>query len=142
MGGKALLLSVFILFVLPGCGGDSSEEAAPPGDVSAPSTQKVDLAHLVAPDCSLEKFRAGLGGLVARDTALLDQRLREVIAAREDELGRKTVEIQRLPTDALIVDEDARALKDGFQQGKSDLELLKKKLLVLAILRLKESPAK
>ena len=129
---KALFIGFFFLSILPGCGGDSGGQAAVPVDaVSQSGAQPADLAALLKVDCSLEKFRAGLGALAAGDLRLLEQSLEEAIAGTEAEVGRQTVEMQRLSADAGL-GSAARALRDARKARSRELVLLKNKRLIVA----------
>ena len=129
---KALFIGFFFLSILPGCGGDSGGQAAVPTDgVSQPEAQPAGLASLLKVDCSLEKFRAGLGTLAAGDLRLLEQSLEEAIAGTEAEVGRQTVEMQRLSADAGL-GSAARALRDARKARSRELVLLKNKRLIVA----------
>ena len=126
---KALFIGFFFLSILPGCGGDSGGQAAVPVDgVSQSGAQPADLLKV---DCSLEKFRAGLGTLAAGDLRLLEQSLEEAIAGTEAEVGRQTVEMQRLSADAGL-GSAARALRDARKARSRELVLLKNKRLIVA----------
>ena len=129
---KALFIGFFFLSILPGCGGDSGGQAAVPVDgVSQSGAQPADLAALLKVDCSLEKFRTGLGTLAAGDLRLLEQSLEEAIAGTEAEVGRQTVEMQRLSADAGL-GSAARALRDARKARSRELVLLKNKRLIVA----------
>ena len=79
----------------------------------------------------MEKFRAGLGVLAAADLRLLERSLEEAIAATEAEVGRQTVEMQRLSADAGLGSE-ARTLRDARNARSRELVLLKNKRLIVA----------
>jgi hypothetical protein len=129
---KAFFIGFFFLSIFPGCGGDSGGQAAVPVDGASQSeAQPVGLASLLKADCSLEKFRAGLGALVAGDVRLLERSLEEAIAGTEAEVGRQTVEMQRLSADAGLGSE-ARALRDARKARSRELVLLKNKRLIVA----------
>ena len=129
---KALFIGFFFLSIIPGCGGDSGGQAAVPVDGASQSeAQPSDLAALLNADCSLEKFRAGLGTLAAGDLRLLERSLEEAIAGTEAEVGRQTVEMQRLAADAGL-GSAARALRDARKERSRELVLLKNKRLIVA----------
>ena len=129
---KALFIGFFFLSIIPGCGGDSGGQAAVPAEgVSQPEAQPAGLASLLKADCSLEKFRVGLGVLAAADLRLLERSLEEAIVGTEAEVGRQTVELQRLSADAGLGSE-ARALRDAHKERSRELVLLKNKRLIVA----------
>jgi hypothetical protein len=137
---KALFIGFFFLSILPGCGGDSGGQAAVPvGGASPSETQPAGLASLLKADCSLEKFRSGLGALAAGDLRLLERSLEEAIAGAKAEVGRQTVEMQRLPADAGL-GSAARALRDDRKARSRELVLLKNKRLIVS--RHNAAPAK
>jgi hypothetical protein len=129
---KSLFIGFFFLSVLPGCGGDSGGQVAVPVDGASQSeAPSADLAALLNADCPLEKFRAGLGTLAAGELRLLERSLEEAIAGTEAEVGRQTVEMQRLSADAGL-DSAARALRDARKARSRELVLLKNKRLIVA----------
>ena len=129
---KAFFIGFFFLSIFPGCGGDSGGQAAVPVDGALQSeAEPVGLASLLKADCSLEKFRAGLGALAAGDVRLLERNLEDAIAGTEAEVGRQTVKMQRLSADAGLGSE-ARALRDARKARSRELVLLKNKRLIVA----------